>query len=94
MSKEALCILGQIWEENEQYDNYENRVAFVAEAGECPMNKEGKSQGPNFLYVDPKAEVSDQNPLPVLSDAFYLDWQRGFPVLHDSMLVCMASQTS
>ena len=51
MSKEALRILGQIWEENEQYDNYENRVAFVAEALESPVNKEGKSQGPNFLYV-------------------------------------------
>ena len=59
MSKEALCILGQIWEENEQYDNYENRVTFVAEALESPVNKEGKSQGPNFLYADPKAEVSD-----------------------------------
>ena len=59
MSKEALCILGQIWEENEQYDNYENHVAFVTEALESPVNKEGKSQGPTFFFADPKAEVSD-----------------------------------
>ena len=60
MSKKALCILGQIWEQDEQYNNNDNRVAFVAKALDNPVNKEGISQGPNFLYMDPKAEVSDR----------------------------------
>ena len=52
MSKKALCILGQIWEQDEQYNNNDNCVAFVAEALDNPVNKEGISQGPNFLYMD------------------------------------------
>ena len=59
MSKEALRILGQIWEQDEQYNDNNNHVAFVAEALDNPVNKEGISQGPNFLYMDPEAEVSD-----------------------------------
>ena len=59
MSKEALGILGQIREQDEQYNDNDNHVAFVAEALDNPVNKEGISQGPNFLYMDPEAEVSD-----------------------------------
>ena len=59
MSKKALCILGQIWEQDKQYNNNDNYVAFVAKALDNPVNKEGISQGPNFLYMDPEAEVSD-----------------------------------
>lgn len=59
MSKEALHILGQIREQDEQYNDNDNHVAFVAEALDNPVNKEGISQGPNFLYMDPEAEVSD-----------------------------------
>ena len=59
MSKEALCILGQIREQDKQYNDNDNHVAFVAEALDNPVNKEGISQGPNFLYMDPEAEVSD-----------------------------------
>ena len=59
MSKEALGILGQIREQDEQYNDNNNHVAFVAEALDNPVNKEGISQGPNFLYMDPEAEVSD-----------------------------------
>lgn len=59
MSKEALRILGQIREQDEQYNDNDNHVAFVAEALDNPVNKEGISQGPNFLYMDPEAEVSD-----------------------------------
>lgn len=59
MSKEALRILGQIREQDEQYNDNNNHVAFVAEALDNPVNKEGISQGPNFLYMDPEAEVSD-----------------------------------
>ena len=46
MSKEALRILRQIWEQDEQYNNNDNHVAFVAEALDNPVNKEGISQGP------------------------------------------------
>ena len=59
MSKEALRILGQIREQDEQYNDNDNHVAFVAEALDNPVNKEGISQGPNFLYMDPEAKVSD-----------------------------------
>ena len=59
MSKEALRILGQVREQDEQYNDNDNHVAFVAEALDNPVNKEGISQGPNFLYMDPEAEVSD-----------------------------------
>ena len=74
MSKEVLRILGQIWDEDGQYEDNDNRIAYVAEALESPMGKDGISQGPNFLYADPKAEVGDRHPLHFLSDTLSLDW--------------------
>ena len=51
--------MGVQWDEDGQYNNNDNCIAFVAKALESPVGKDRKLQGPNVLYVDPMAEVGD-----------------------------------
>ena len=91
MSKEALCILSQIWSDDEQYQDKDNHIAFVAKALENPKDKTGKSQGMNFLYANPEAKVCDQLSMLSLPNFSYLGWQRTIPVVHHPMPIHMAS---